>query len=151
MDPFTDKRSWQKKRQYLFMARASDGCVLCQDLNIAAALLCRGVEIKWNAQQNQFDVRRQFPAGAFEGIEIGRLKAENNRKVFFFKIRGDLQELSLRRNLFHAGLHWTDNNEYRLCRERLLDALTEAKESDRQKTYIPIVSGGRNEDGDGQS
>lgn len=140
-----DKKNWKRGRHYRFIARPGEGCVLCQDINIAAALLCKAGEIEWDKDRKSFNLKRVFQPASFAGVEIGREKG-SDKTLFFFKIAGSIQALNFRRHLFHAGLHWTDSAEFRSTRERLLDALREAKLRDRDKTYIPVMRGGVSRD-----
>lgn len=138
-------KDFPRARPRLFLVRMNEGCVLCEDINIAAELLCHGTEAYWDNREGKFQIIQHFESGVFQGAVL--LKFKNRRtgregKAITFKISGNPEELNYRRKLFHASRHLSDGNTRRYHRERLLDALREAQKADEEKSYVPIIKGG---------
>jgi len=107
-------------REYIFGVDKDNKYVECEDIFIAASLLCHAA--RW--ENGQFT--KEYKPGRFAGTSIGRV-TETGRIVFIFRIEGNAAELWERKQLFHAGAHWVDPAELKRCRNFLMDALTEAK------------------------
>jgi hypothetical protein len=125
---------WRRGRQYIF--KVNKDSVECEDIFIAASLLCRGY--KYVAGK----LEREYDPATFAGTFWGKDKT-NGWYVFVFRLMGNSTELFERKNLFHAGAHLVDPADLRKNRSRLMDALRDAKEKVETIEGVKFQSGGK--------
>lgn len=136
---------FKKGRIYTFGPNQGGTGILCEDINVAAALMCHA--IKYVDRK----VLKEYQPGKFAGTALGFVK-NSGQKIFLFDIRGDVRELSERRRLFHAGVHVSIDVEFKENREFLLDALKVAERvaETGQKSYAMKGPGNGNEEAEVQ-
>ena len=127
---------FKKGRIYTFGPNPGGTGILCEDINVAAALLCHS--IKYADRK----VLKEYKPGKFADAHPGFLK-KSGELIFLFDIRGDVRELSERQKLFHLGVHVSANKEFKENREFLLDALKVAKRvAETGKKSFPVKGPG---------
>jgi len=130
-----NRQHFQSARNKIF--QVDGGGVACEDINIATALVCRAG--RWSAEKQ--NIVRNFKPAMFDGVKIGKL-TQTKETVFLFYLVGDPVELKFRRMLFFKGAHFTDSNEFRTNRSRLLDALKETQRRAEKGEYVHIINPG---------
>ncbi|MBU0598827.1 hypothetical protein KKF61_07645 [Patescibacteria group bacterium] len=129
---------FKKGRIYKFYANQGGNGVLCEDIGVAAALMCHA--IKYVDRK----VQKDYKPGKFAGTAGGFIK-QSGEKIFLFDIRGDVKELSERRMLFHASLHRSDRSEFKYNMNFLLEELEVAKRVDESGSKSYAMKGNGNE------
>jgi hypothetical protein len=112
---------WKSGRHYIFKVNPNGGTVECEDIFIAASLLCHGYKYV------DRKIVQDYTPGKFAGTLLGKVRGTGER-IFVFIIQGDVGELFERKNLFHCGAHLVDPMELRKARSLLMDALADAKQ-----------------------
>lgn len=118
-DEIPDGGFWNRGRQYIF--KVNKDSVECEDIFIAASLLCRGY--KYIAGR----IEREYDPGKFAGTLLG-IEKNTRQHLYVFIIQGNTAELFERKNLFHCGAHLVDPADLRKNRSLLMDALRNAKQ-----------------------
>ena len=113
----------KRQRFYTFEQNPGGPGVVCEDLTVAAVLLCNSFE-----RANKVN-GEEFPAATFAGTLHAR-NTGTGEKIFLFVITGDTVSLFRRQRLFHAGALRVDPLEYRKRRSYLMDALADAKQGE---------------------
>lgn len=117
--------------------------VLCEDIGVAAALLCHGAVIVDNR------VRQRFKPGKFRDAHPGFFTGQNET-IFLFEILGDFADFEKRRKLFHSGLLFVSPQDYKGEREYLLDAIKVARGKAEKGSVMFPVKGSGNGNGEGE-
>jgi hypothetical protein len=114
---------FKRERIYTFEQNPGGPGVICEDITVAATLLCDTFE-----RVNKVD-KEEFPAARFAGTLHAR-DTKSGEKIFLFVIIGDTVSLFRRQRLFHGGALRVDPKDYKAKRSYLMDALADAKDGE---------------------